>query len=140
MRAADLDAVVAIENVIYTHPWTRGNFVDSLAAGSHCWVLEYNGVIAGYAVVNAGAGEAHLLNLSIGAPWQRRGWGRALLLYVFDFINKNSLNVLFLEVRVSNAGARALYAQMGLREIGVRRNYYPAPVGREDAIVLEYKP
>lgn len=139
MRETDLDAVMAIENVIYTHPWTRGNFVDSLNAGSHCWVMEFNGVLVGYAVVNAGAGEAHLLNLSISAAWQRRGLGRELLIYVFDFIKKIYVSVMFLEVRVSNAVARALYAQAGFREIGLRRDYYPAYNGREDAIVLEYK-
>ena len=140
MGEADLDAVMAIENVIYTHPWTRGNFSDSLKAGSACWVLEISGVIVGYAVVAVGAGEAHLLNLSVAAAWQRRGIGRQILCYIFDFINKIKAEAIFLEVRVSNTAARALYAQTGFREIGIRRGYYPAPVGREDAIVLEYKP
>lgn len=143
MSEADLHAVMSIENVIYTHPWTRGNFVDSLKAGSYCWAMELNGTLVGYAVVMAAAGEAHLLNLSIAAAWQRRGLGRELLLYVFDFIEKIEVATLYLEVRASNAAARALYAQAGLREIGTRRGYYPALIGneqgREDAIVLEYK-
>lgn len=139
MSEADLDAVMAIENVIYTHPWTRGNFVDSLLAGSYCWVLEWQGVMAGYAVLNAAAGEAHLLNLSIAAPWQRRGLGTALLAYVIDHIGKINIFTLFLEVRVSNAAARDLYARAGFREVGMRRGYYPAYQGREDAIVLEYR-
>lgn len=140
MTEADLDAVMLIENVIYTHPWTRGNFADSLRAGSHCWVMEWQGVIAGYAVLNVAAGEAHLLNLSISAAWHGRGLGRALLLYIVDFIKENNVSVLFLEVRVSNTAARALYAKAGFREIGMRRGYYPAHDAREDAIVLEYKP
>ncbi len=140
MREADLDAVMAIENVIYTHPRTRGNFADSLGAGSHCWVLEYNATMVGYAVLNVAAGEAHLLNLSIAAPSQRRGLGRTFLRYIFDFIKKNKVESLFLEVRVSNAAARALYAQAGFREIGMRRGYYPSYAGREDAIVLEFRP
>jgi ribosomal-protein-alanine N-acetyltransferase len=140
MAGADLDAVMAIENVIYTHPWTRGNFADSLSAGSACWVMELQGVMVGYAVLSCAAGEAHLLNLSVAAAWQRRGLGRALLMYVFDLIKKNNIIVLFLEVRVSNTAARTLYANAGFREIGVRRGYYPAYVGREDAIVLEYLP
>ena len=147
MSDADLDAVTAIENVIYTHPWTRGNFVDSLVgsikADGHCWVMEWQGVMVGYAVISTGAGEAHLLNLSVAAAWQRRGLGREMLLYVIDFINKNKISVLFLEVRVSNTAARALYAQAGFHEIGVRRGYYPARINnldaREDAIVLEFK-
>lgn len=140
MTEADLDAVMAIENVIYTHPWTRGNFVDSLHAGSHCWIMEQGGVRVGYVVLSIGAGEAHLLNLSIGAVWQRRGLGRTFISYVIDFIEKNKIEAIFLEVRVSNDAARALYAQSGFREIGRRRGYYPAYQGREDAIVLEYRP
>jgi ribosomal-protein-alanine N-acetyltransferase len=140
MSMADIDAVMAIERVIYTHPWTRGNFVDSLDAGNHCSVMELSGVIAGYAVLSVAAGEAHLLNLSIAVAWQRRGLGRAFLFYLFDFIKESKVEVLFLEVRESNAAARALYAQTGFREIGMRRGYYPAHAGREDAIVLEYKP
>lgn len=139
MSEADLDAVMAIENVIYTHPWTHGNFIDSLQAGGHCWIMEYNNVLVGYAVIMTGAGEAHLLNLSIAAAWQRRGFGRKFLIYLIDFISKIEVTPLFLEVRVSNAAARALYAQSGFREIGVRRGYYPAHEGREDAIVLEYR-
>ena len=144
MLEADLDAVMAIENVIYTHPWTRGNFSDSLAndsgAGGNCWVMELHGVMVGYAVVSCAVGEAHLLNLSVAAAWQQRGLGREILLYVIDFIKKNKIIVMFLEVRISNTAARALYAQTGFREIGVRRGYYPAPVGREDANVLEFLP
>ena len=126
MVDADLDAVMAIENVIYTHPWTRGNFVDSLKTGGPCWIMELHGVMVGYAVLSAAAGEAHLLNLSVAAAWQRRGLGRILLLHLIDFIEEIKVGVMFLEVRVSNVAARALYAQMGFREIGVRRSYYPA--------------
>ena len=140
MTEADLDTVMALENVIYTHPWTRGNFVDTLKSGGHCWIMEWQGVIAAYAVVMAAAGEAHLLNLSVAAAWQRRGLGREMLAYVIDFIKENGVSAMFLEVRVSNAAARALYAQAGFREIGMRRGYYPARVGREDAVVLEYQP
>jgi [ribosomal protein S18]-alanine N-acetyltransferase len=138
MSDADLDVVMAIEQVIYTHPWTRGNFVDSLNAGSDCWVMEWQGVVVGYAVLTAAAGEAHLLNLSIAAAWQRRGFGRELLTYVIDFIKEINVGMLFLEVRESNHGARALYAQAGFHEIGLRRGYYPAHGGREDAVVLRY--
>ncbi len=144
MAETDLDTVMAIENMIYTHPWTRGNFVDSLQAGSPCWIMELHGVTAGYAVLTVGAGEAHLLNLSIAAAWQRRGLGREMLSYLMLCIEKIKVTTLYLEVRVSNIAARALYAQAGFREIGVRRAYYPAGIknegGREDAIVLEYQP
>ena len=73
MTAHDLDAVVMIEEAVYPHPWTRGNFSDSLTAGYHCWIVECGGEIAGYTVVAIAAEEAHLLNLSVAGPWQRQG-------------------------------------------------------------------
>ena len=144
MNESDLDAVMAIENVIYTHPWSRGNFTDSLTAQSHGFVLEQHGVIVGYAVLMTGAGEAHLLNLSIAAAWQRRGLGRELLYRILYAARELNVQKIFLEVRVSNVAARALYAQAGFCDIGLRKGYYPAFVtegtadGREDAIVLAY--
>ena len=76
MTEADIDAIMAIEITIYPHPWTRGNFGDSLRAEYHCWIMEAGGEIIGYSVIMIAAGEAHLLNLSIAAQWQRQGRGR----------------------------------------------------------------
>jgi ribosomal-protein-alanine N-acetyltransferase len=137
MTAADLGAVIAIEDTIYPHPWTRGNFRDSLAAGYDCWVVECGGELAGYAVVMVAAGEAHLLNLSVAAPWQRRGIGREALNFVMKLARDCGAEKVLLEVRPSNAAAIALYASAGFAEIAKRRSYYPAGDSREDAIVLE---
>ena len=137
MTAADLDAVVAIEQAAYPHPWTRGNFSDSLEAGYHGWILECAGEIAGYMIVMIAAGEAHLLNLTVGAPWQRRGLGRELLAFALKLARDYGAQKVFLEVRPSNSAARALYTSAGFSEITVRRDYYPAGAAREDAILLE---
>jgi ribosomal-protein-alanine N-acetyltransferase len=137
MTAADVDAVVAIEDAIYPHPWTRGNFADSLQAGYHCWIVECGGAVSGYTVVMVAAGEAHLLNLSVAAPWQRRGMGRELLKFALKLARDYGAGRILLEVRPSNGAAIALYAQAGFAEIAVRRGYYPAGEGREDAVVLE---
>jgi ribosomal-protein-alanine N-acetyltransferase len=137
MTAHDLGAVIAIEQSLYPHPWTPGNFSDSLAAGYHCWILECAGEIAGYVVVSVAAEEAHLLNLTVAAPWQRRGLGRELLAFAVRIARDYLAGRLLLEVRPSNAAARALYAAAGFTQIGVRRDYYPAGEGREDAVVLE---
>ena len=137
MTAADLDAVMAIENAIYPHPWTRGNFDDSLAAGYHCWVVECGGEPAGYCVVMIAAGEAHLLNLSVAAKWQRRGIGREALGFIAGLAREYGAGKILLEVRPSNAAAIALYSSAGFSEIAVRRDYYPAGAGREDAVVLQ---
>ena len=137
MTPADLEVVTAIEAAAYPHPWTRGNFSDSLEAGYHCWIVECNGVIIGYTVVMIAAGEAHLLNLTVSAPMQRQGVGRELLDFVIKLVRDYDARHVFLEVRPSNTAARALYAAAGFSEIGVRTGYYPAGAGREDAVVLE---
>ena len=137
MTAADLDAVVEIEDAIYPHPWTRGNFADSIAACYHCWIVECGGDMTGYTVVAVAAGEAHLLNLSVAAPWQRRGIGREVLNFVLKLACDYGAQKILLEVRPSNGAALALYAAGGFKEIAVRRGYYPAGDAREDAIVLE---
>lgn len=136
MREPDLDEVLAIENAIYSHPWTRGNFADSLRAGYACRTLRLGGELIGYFVVMVAAREAHLLNLSIAARHQRAGRGSALLAEAAALAGSLRARSLFLEVRPSNRGAQALYTRFGFRKIAVRRGYYPAPQGREDALVL----
>ncbi|HSA89788.1 MAG TPA: ribosomal protein S18-alanine N-acetyltransferase [Burkholderiales bacterium] len=136
MAERDLDEVMAIESVLYSHPWTRGNFADSLRAGYECRVLRVGPQLAGYFVLMAAAAEAHLLNLSIAAAHQRAGHGTALLAQAAELAGKLGARSLFLEVRPSNRGAQALYTRFGFRSVAVRRGYYPAHTGREDALVL----
>jgi len=136
MREADLAEVAAVESAIYTHPWTRGNFADSLRARYQCFTLRSGGALIGYFVLMVAAGEAHLLNLSVAAAHQRKGHGTALLGEVMRLARELGARTLFLEVRPSNLGAQALYRRFGFRRVGVRRGYYPAHEGREDALVL----
>jgi [ribosomal protein S18]-alanine N-acetyltransferase len=136
MALADLDAVLAIEKAIYTHPWTRGNFADSLRAGYRCCTWRQGNEVLGYFVLLAAAGEAHLLNLSIAASAQRRGHGSALLREAMRLGRELGAKHIFLEVRPSNAAGQALYERFGFKRIAVRRGYYPAKSGREDALVL----
>lgn len=134
----DLDPVVDIEREIYEFPWSLGNFRDSLAAGYSCWACHGPEGLVGYAVMMIGAGEAHLLNLSVAAACQRRGYGRQLLEHLMDVARSYGARVLLLEVRPSNAAGRALYAAYGFEQVGIRREYYPARGGREDALLLNY--
>jgi len=136
MRASDLDRIMEIEPVIYTHPWTRGNFEDSMRVGYSCWVIDCGGVVTGYGVLMIGVREAHLLNLSIAPEWQRRGLGRTLLEHFVRIGRDSDAQQMFLEVRPSNTSARRMYADYGFRDISVRRAYYPAAGGREDAILM----
>ncbi len=135
MQPEDLDAVVAIESAIYSHPWTRGNFVDALRAEYECRVWRAAGELIGYFVLLVAVGEAHLLNFSIAASHQRRGRGGAMLEQVIALARQLQARSVFLEVRPSNAGAQRLYQRFGFRRVAVRRAYYPAQRGREDALV-----
>lgn len=136
MKKADLDAIMAIEPEIYPYPWTRGNFADSLKAGYSCWVCEHEDQLVGYAVLMMVLDEAHLLNISIARASQGRGWGRRLLEHVIAVARGYNGQVMFLEVRPSNKSALALYESMGFNEFSVRKGYYPAANGREDAILM----
>lgn len=132
----ELEVVAAIEHDLYEFPWTLGNFRDSLAAGYSCWAYRSQRGLIGYAVMMLGADEAHLLNLSIAAASQRRGYGGRLLAHLMQVARDYGANALFLEVRPSNAAARRLYAKRGFTQIGLRKGYYPALDGREDALIL----
>lgn len=141
LREGDLDAVVTIERAAYEFPWTRGNFIDSIHAGYEMQVLfTPRGSrigLAGYFVAMAGVDEMHLLNLTVAPAEQGHGHARFMLDALCELARRRRAARLWLEVRVSNARAAALYERYGFRRIGLRRGYYPAAAGtREDAIVM----
>jgi len=138
MTLADLDAVLALEVLAYSHPWTRGNFIDSLAAGYSAELrLSGDGHLLGYGVALPGVEETHLLNLTVAPACQRSGQGRALLRHLVERARQRGDLTLWLEVRPSNLPALALYRAFGFAEVGRRRHYYPAVGGqREDALVM----
>ena len=137
MIEADLREVVAIEADIYPFPWTRGNFLDSVRAGYSVWVLrdETTALIA-YSVMTLMIDEAHLLNLSVARDCQREGVGWCTLEWMAEVARGYGARTMLLEVRPSNASAVRMYERYGFQRIGVRRGYYPAQSGREDAIVM----
>lgn len=136
MRDADVDAVAGIEAQLQLSPWTPGNFRDALVAGNSCWVVTAGDAIVAYGVVMMGVGEAHLLTIGVVTSWQGRGLGRGMLDFLEARAKEFGAEKMLLEVRVSNLPARALYAGSGFLELGVRRGYYRAAAGREDAIVM----
>lgn len=136
MQERDLDAILQIEPTIYSHPWTRGHFSDSLKAGHHAYVMVLQDEIVGYALIMVVLDEAQLLNISIASASQQQGLGRELLTYLLDNAKARGAVSLFLEVRASNVTAIKLYEGVGFVEVSVRRGYYPAPEGREDAILM----
>ncbi len=138
MQASDLDRVLAIEAAVYPFPWSRGNFVDSLAAGYDMHLLcDADGRPCAYSVAMDGVQELHLLNLSVAPDWQHRGLGRRLLDRLVGRGQAAAAEALWLEVRESNLRARTVYARYGFVAVGQRPGYYPAAAGRrEDASVM----
>ena len=139
MSLADLDAIMHIEQRVHVHPWTRGNFTDALNSGYVCKIYEREGEMSGYAVLMPAVDEAHLLNISIAAEYQRRGLGLKLLHEIITIARGLDMRRMLLEVRLSNVAALGLYNKAGCTELSLRRGYYPAVNNRrEDAIVMEY--
>lgn len=136
MTEADLDAVLRIEREVHTHPWTPGNFSDALRSKYQCKVFESDGVMLGYAVLMLAVDESELLDIAIDAGHQRQGWGRKLLEEMMVLARHFGMRRMVLEVRASNKAAIALYRKAGFGDIGLRRDYYQAQNGREDAILM----
>lgn len=136
MTTSDVERVQAVEALAYSFPWTRGNFIDSLATGYLAEVLECDGEVLAYFVAMPGVDELHLLNITVAPAAQGRGHGQTLLDAVQAQGRRLGLATLWLEVRHGNHRARALYLRRGFAEAGLRRAYYPAAGGREDAVVM----
>lgn len=135
-----VDEVVAIEARSYAHPWTRGNFSDSLRSGYQAQLLVAGETLIGYFVAMKGVDEVHLLNITVAPEFQSQGWGRLMLDALALWSRTQGAQWLWLEVRVGNQRAQRIYEQHGYRRVGERKGYYPAHGGeREDAIVMSLK-
>ena len=168
MTAGHLDAVLGIEKRAYDYPWTRANFVDSMAVGYHCCVLTgpadaitadagsarstnarstgtgapqaVGETVIGYYVAMMGVEEVHLLNFTVAPEFQRQGWAPLMLEALGGWAQAQKAQWLWLEVRVSNERALAIYARNGFRRVGLRKGYYPGvTTAREDAIVMSLR-
>lgn len=136
MSLIDVDRIILIEREIFLFPWTPVNFADSIKAGYQCRVMEHCDAVVGYGILMLGPDEGHLLTIGIAAKWHQRGFGTRLLQYFIDLARSNQLISFLLDVRESNTGAIYLYQRMGFKQIGVRKDYYPAMCGRENALVM----
>jgi ribosomal-protein-alanine N-acetyltransferase len=135
MRHEDVPAVLEVERASYRFPWSDGIFRDCIRVGYLCRVIELDGVVVGYGVLSQGAGEAHVLNVCIREDMRCGGLGRRLMEELLEHAREAGMQHAYLEVRPSNPAARQLYESMGFERVGLRKAYYQAPGGREDALV-----
>lgn len=136
MRSRDLTQVLAIEHACYRYPWSEGIYRDCLRIRYCCRVFVQASEVCAYGIMSTGVGEAHILNLCVSPRFQCRGMGRAMLDHLLGIACDRMVYTCFLEVRPSNKVAIRLYKRAGFRKAGVRRGYYPAALGREDAVVM----
>jgi len=135
-QTADIAPMAEIEQQAYPYPWSAGILRDCLEAGHWGWVASSRGEIAAYAVVQAVLDEAHLLNVCVAPGWQGLGVGRGMLQSVMQQCLERDMTRMLLEVRASNISAIGLYRSLGFQQDGVRKGYYPASGGREDAVLM----
>src|SRR5215470_6346551 len=136
MAESDISSVIAVERASYQFPWSEGIFRDCLRVGYVCRVITVSRQVMAYGVMSLGAGEAHILNLCVGETYRCRGVGRRLLGSLIERATAAGMADAFLEVRPSNTAAIRLYLALGFEQAGMRRGYYQAVNGREDAAVL----
>ncbi|MBT9506349.1 ribosomal protein S18-alanine N-acetyltransferase [Rhodoferax sp.] len=140
LTAQHLDAVMRVEQQAYAHPWSHGNFIDTLASGYEAQLLMAGDTLLGYFVAMKGVDEVHLLNITVAPDYQRQGWARVMLDALAIWAKGQGAAWLWLEVRVGNLRAMEVYESQGFRRVGLRKNYYPAVQGqREDAIVMNLR-
>lgn len=135
MMVADIEAALAIEQQVQFAPWTHKLFSDSLERHL-CWVAQKNQQVVGFFVVQFIVDEAHLLNIAVDPTQQKQGIGRLLLDNIQQQVVEKKANTIFLEVRASNQRAIEMYQMAGFNEIGLRKNYYPAANGKENAVIM----
>lgn len=137
MNETDLETVSVLEASVQAFPWTRGHFADSLKAGYSVWVCRLGGDLVGFSVVMMVLDEAHLLNIAVAPRYQGQGFGARMLRRLMEHAREHGAAKLFLEVRPSNDKAVALYRHFGFHQVGLRKAYYPAREGREDALIFD---
>ncbi len=137
MTPGDIVAVGAMERAAYPFPWSEGIFRDCIRVGYLCRVADLEGEVVAYGIVAMGAGEAHILNLCVRGDLRSRGIGRQMLMLLLERARDAGVTDAFLEVRPSNGLAISLYQSVGFTQVGLRKDYYQAEQGREDALVLK---
>ncbi|MEE8365259.1 MAG: ribosomal protein S18-alanine N-acetyltransferase [Gammaproteobacteria bacterium] len=136
MKIGDVPRIINLENEVYEFPWSQRIFRDCIRVGYDCWLAIVHNEIVGHAVISVAAGESHMLNLSIAKQYQGKGYGKLFIYFLLDIARKKHAEIMMLEVRPSNTPAINCYNSSGFNEIGCRKDYYPAPEGKEDALLF----
>ena len=132
----DLDGIVQIEQAVNPFPWGEEALRDTIVSSGHHLTSLREGRAVGFLLSNFVLDEAQLLLIGVSPDWQGVGVGAQLLKELINRSREQGRKLIYLEVRSGNERAIRLYRSLGFLDIGVRRDYYPGLVGREDAIVM----
>ena len=136
MALEDINLVMQLENEVYQFPWTDRIFKDCIRVGYDCWLAYLENTVVAHAVISIAAGESHILNLTVTRNHQGKGIGKKFIQFLLNIARNKQAQIMMLEVRPSNIRAINCYSAAGFNEIGCRKDYYPAPNGKEDALLF----
>lgn len=135
MREEDLEQVCAIENQIFSKPWSESDFLSSIRNPQHIYlVAEDKGTIMGYCGMWGIAGEGQITNVAVASSFRRQGVAKQLFRVFLERGEQDGLTAFTLEVRTSNLPAIQLYRKFGFEDAGTRKDFYEAP--KEDALIM----
>jgi len=136
MTEGDIEDVLIVENLSHRNPWSEGIFKDCLRVGYYCPMFKNDDEIIAYGVMSSVANEAHVFNICVAINFRGQGWGMKMMQHLLDVAKEKEAKSAFLEVQPSNEVAIELYNKLGFLEVGIRKDYYPAKNGREDALIF----
>lgn len=136
VTTADLDALVAIEQLATPYPWSRALFESCLQNDYLNYTLRHDEQLIGYYFSQQLLDELTLFNITVVPEQQGKGYGRQLLHHMMEQARECGCQQIWLEVRASNHNAIALYRSAGFQPSGVRKGYYQNTAGQEDALVM----
>lgn len=136
MTLQDVPAVAEIEKACFSLPWSEQSLIDSVTREDTMFlVCEEEQNIVGYIGMYLSFDEGDITNVAVAPAYRKRGYGEAIVSKSIELAKEKQLEMILLEVRVSNAPAISLYKKMGFEEIGIRKNFYEHPV--EDAMIMK---
>ena len=132
----DLDGIILIDRAVNPFPWGEKALRDTIVSSGHHLMSLREGRAVGFLLSSFVLDETQLLLIGVSPDWQGVGVGGQLLKELINRSQDQGQKLIYLEVRSGNERAIRLYRSLGFIDIGVRRDYYPGLVGREDAIVM----
>ncbi|MBU1985293.1 ribosomal protein S18-alanine N-acetyltransferase [bacterium] len=124
MTVDHLPAIVEIEKAVFPDPWSYESFVEAISLSEKCWIAQKGPTVIGYLITQWVMDEIHILNVAVSPDRQRQGVGAALLEYLLDIARQSGMRDVYLEVRMSNQAAQALYTKYAFAQLAVRKRYY----------------